>query len=152
MSISIVLIPLAIAIVASAKGSLSKKKVPQVLETAVQAPIETRFNDITLLNKTLQEYGLSTTLISADQLVCTSQGGTITYFRKGPNQPFFMDLSSIENKAGLIQEIDTIENEYNRNVQTYTYEKLMSKLEENNMSVAEETVLEDDSIFIKVNI
>ena len=49
-------------------------------------------------------------------------------------------------------EIDCFEREYLQNVQSYTYNKLVESLAENNMKIAEETVLEDNSIMLTIDI
>ena len=47
--------------------------------------------------------------------------------------------------------VEMIEKEYQSNVQTYTYERVLNNLPEN-MSIDNETVLEDDSILITLTV
>ena len=52
----------------------------------------------------------------------------------------------------LLDSVDELENEYGRNVQTFTYNKVMTSLYEHGMTVDQEEVLEDDSILLTLNV
>lgn len=64
---------------------------------------------------------------------------------------FEMSIDLDTDVDGLICSIKSLEEDYARNVQSYTYDKVIAGLE-NNMSIEKEEVLEDDSILITINI
>lgn len=115
-------------------------------------PIETIFNDITLLKKTLDEHGLTTSVLSDNQLICRIGDVLIDYTRQTNGEPFQLTISGLQNIDNFFEEMECFEREYRQNVQSYTYNKLMNNLNERNMNVVEETILEDNSIMLTIDI
>ncbi|MDR1630661.1 MAG: hypothetical protein LBS36_10695 [Oscillospiraceae bacterium] len=115
-------------------------------------PIETIFNDMTLLQKTLEEHGLSVSVVSDHQLLCRIGEVLLDYTRQTAGEPFRVAVSGLQNIDNFLNEMECFEREYKQNVQSYTYNKLINNLSESNMTVAEETVLEDNSILLTINI
>ena len=66
--------------------------------------------------------------------------------------PFSLQLRNISNMHELLDSVDELENEYGRNVQTFTYNKVMTGLIEHGMTVDTEEILEDDSILLTLNL
>jgi hypothetical protein len=154
MSISIVLIPLAIAL------SLT---VNSVVQTQIEqrdkerlgnqlAPMLTIFNDAALLEKTLREHGFSVTLVSEYEVICQVGTARLEYTRQALDEPFVVTVIGINNLDSFLAEMECFEREYRQNVQSYTYCKLMENLSANKMKVVEETVLEDNSIMLTIDI
>jgi hypothetical protein len=149
MSISIVLVPLAIALSLTTSEKMSDrikhnngKQLP---------PIETIFNDVSMLEKTLREHGLSVNVLSDNLLVCNVNGVQLNYIREDNVEPFFVTINGVRNTHQFLNEIECFENEYRQNVQSYTYNKLVENLSQNNMKITEEDVLEDNSIVLTVD-
>jgi len=156
MSISIVLIPLAVALSITAKAAVEtqreqkNKAKGQPLKQI--APMETIFNDLSLLEQTLREHGFAVAVMSENQLICQAGQARLDYSRYTAGEPFWVSVSGVNNVDNFISEMDCFEREYKQNVQSYTYNKLMENLNESNMSVAEEAVLEDNSILLTIDI
>ena len=152
MSLSAILVPIAISLIASAAtppAQLRKKLAASRATGKVSLP--TRFNDTDLLLKTLHEHGLPA-MMQADGSIATQLGqGSITYARASADGPFIMEVSEVGDIQCLIDELDCIENEYNGNVQTYTYERIMSHMPPD-MTVESEEVMDDNSIVITLNV
>ncbi|MDR0220411.1 MAG: hypothetical protein LBI54_03275 [Lachnospiraceae bacterium] len=154
MSISIVLIPLALALSLTVDSviqmQLEQKNKEQLGDRL--APMQSIFTDAALLEKTLREHGFAVTLVSENEVVC--QVGTIRldYTRQTAGEPFLVTVTGINNLESFLAEMECFEREYRQNVQSYTYQKLMENLAASHMRVAQETVLEDNSILLTIDI
>lgn len=153
MSLTAIFVPLALSIIASSTESLSetKKKVAAAPKNNGKANIQTRFNDAEILRKTLLEHGVNARVISQDCIISMFPTGQVTYSRPSESEPFVMEISNMTDVQCLIDELDEIENEYNGNVQQYTYERVMNNLPKG-MAVENEEVLDDDSILITLSV
>ena len=151
MSLSAILIPLAVSILVTAADSKKtiRKKCSQ--SNTSQEPILSRFNDSSLLQKTLEEHGISVGKVSDNYLTASFLGGQIAYYRQSADEPFCIDLKEIDCLDDLLNELDQIDTEYDNNVQTYTYERVMKNLPEG-MLVESEEVLDDNSIVITLTV
>lgn len=159
MSLSTILIPLAIALAASIPGSVAlavdaAKSDPDVsgMVGVDIGPVSTIFNSASILEKTLREHDLPVARISEDHIVCKCSGVELHYLRSAAGEPFSLELRGVRDPDALVAELTCFEKEYRENVQTYTYEKLMRSLIKHRMTVAEETVLEDNSILITLDV
>jgi len=114
--------------------------------------METVFTDMALLEKTLKEHGLSTSVVSDNQLLCQIGDALLDYSRQTAGEPFKVTISGQQNIDGFFNEMECFEREYKQNVQSYTYNKLMENVKESNMKIADETVLKDNSILLTVDI
>ena len=114
--------------------------------------IETFFNDVTLLKKTLEEHGLFVSVLSDNQLLCQVGDVSLDYFRSTAEEPFSVTVSGLQNADDFFSEMECFEREYRQNVQSYTYNKLVENLNESSMKIREETVLEDNSILLTIDI
>ena len=53
---------------------------------------------------------------------------------------------------GIYEQLNAIDEEYKKNVQSYTYNKVVEKLKQTNMNIESEEVMEDDSLVLTINI
>lgn len=153
MSVTLTLVPLAIAVgitlTATSSALLSQQKNTPVEQLPV---LETAFTDANLLHKTLTQHGLQVRSTHENELTVSSPSGVLRYFRQDNTQPFQLQISHVSNMRELLDSVDELENEYGRNVQTFTYSKVMTSLYEHGMTVDQEEVLEDDSILLTLNV
>ncbi|MCL2719574.1 MAG: hypothetical protein FWE14_12425 [Lachnospiraceae bacterium] len=181
MSVSLILLPLAIALgtsagtvaVSTAVGAAAVVGSKAVLAVAAEThlrhlkhlrelyeksqnntlpPIETIFNDAVLLEKTLKEHGLSVTVLSDSQLTCQIGDVRLDYSRQTMGESFNVTVSGLQDIDNFFNELECFEREYKQNVQSYTYNRFMEKLNESNMRVAEEILMEDNSILLTIDI
>ena len=151
MSLTALLVPFAISLVATAVSpSVARKRLADSQASGV-AHIETRFNDADMLMKTLQEHGIPTVEQPDGSIVAELPEGRIVYVRASADEPFVMEVSHVGDIQCLINELGCIENEYNGNVQTYTYERVISRLPKN-MVVESEEVMDDNSILLTLTV
>ena len=154
MSCIIAMIPLAVAINAtllSASAAVLAESRSDRAENRLPA-LETAFADKELLCKTLTQHGLQVAKKSENEMLVTTEAGTLRYFREGEGMPFYLELSDITNLQQLQESLEELENEYGRNVQTFTYHKVMQGLAEHGMCLDSEEILEDDSIVLTLNL
>ncbi|MCL2606295.1 MAG: hypothetical protein FWD93_03345 [Coriobacteriia bacterium] len=156
MSIELLLIPVAIALVKTIKqGAEMRREQKAEIEnqTSTQlAPLQTLFNDAALLGQTLQEHGLNINVVSENQITCTIGSVHLNYSRHSATEPFWVTVSGVQNIDHLLSEMELFENEYKHNVQSYTYNKLIENVNRSEMRISEETVLEDNSILITLDV
>ena len=150
MSISLILMPLAIALAVTVKASIGDKF--EIINDEQLPPVETIFNDTELLIKTLTEHGVTVTVISENKITCCFDDITLTYSRQSNNEHFYVHIAGVKDYDKFFTEISCFECEYKQNVQSFTYNSIIESLDENNMKVVNETVLEDNSILLTIDV
>lgn len=156
MSMSIFLIPLAVGLIETMSTDFkaqSEKTPSRRLDLAEDEclRLESRFNDSSLLMKTLSEYGLCPQQVGPDSYLVAFSDGEILYERPTAEAPFTMNVRNIKNKKRLMDDLHEIEQDYNGNVQEYTYQRVMNNLPDN-MTLDSEEVLDDNSIVLTLNV
>ena len=131
MSITLSLIPVAIA-VGMSLGASAIAAVTSLTDKSGHHidPVCTIFNDSSILLNTLNEHGLQVNKVSENEFIVSTDSGTLRYFRTDAEQPFFLEVTGIKNIDELMTSLDQLENEYGRNVQAFTYNRVMTSLEE----------------------
>ena len=153
MSCVITLVPIVVAMSATMTSSAIGVMTATACEGADELPVvETPFLSAELLLKTLNEHGLHAEQTDADTYAVQTESGRIRYFQTEENTPFLMEVTGVADLGELLDELDLLENEYRRNVQTYTYHKVMESMAEHGMSLREEEVMEDDSILLTLRV
>ena len=153
MSLTLTICPLVIAVSASVSGSavglLSQRIGGQEADLP---PIQTCFADADLLVKTLREHGLTVRSLSETEFTVETEAGILHYFRRPDSETFWMDASGVRDIQALLDSLDSLENEYGRNVQKFTYDRVLRGLTEHGMAVGREEILEDDSILLTLTL
>jgi hypothetical protein len=111
----------------------------------------TNFIDKTLLLKTLNEYGVYCKELSNEDIEC-SMGNCILNFHKEGQANYEVEIKATVSFESAYQHLTIIDEEYKQNVQEYTYEKVVKKLESSDMYIDKEEVLEDNSILLTITI
>ena len=153
MSMTITLVPLAIAMTMSLTStSLSTLLALQGKPLGDLEPLETQFADETLLLQTLREHGMNVQTNGNGEYLVQTDCGRLHYLRKEANGPYYLQIENVTNMAGLLESIDSLENEYGRNVQKFTYDRVLHSIRDYGMSVEEQTVMEDESIVLRLRV
>lgn len=152
MSMSLILVPIAVAIFATSAEAVDAMQMKKGCssEGTIEG-IKTKYVSCELLKKTLFEHGVSVKNESENMMVADFPQGTLTYVRNNNQEPFKMNVSNIEDADAILCNIEMIEKEYNANVQSYEYTRIIENLP-SNMNIESEEVLEDDSILITINV
>lgn len=148
MSMSVLLLPVAVGIIVAANDCMKPDFSKSIEECAT---MDTCFNDSEILLKTLREYGMCPKQISPNEFAVDFLDGSIIYQRSSANSPFTMSIQNIKDKNRLLKELEDIEHVYNGNVQEYTYQRVLNNLPDD-MVIDNEEVMDDDSIVITLNV
>ena len=152
MSISLVLVPLAIAMSVTLKETaFDQIKKQRGLQCEFES-LQTDFTDCGLLCKTLQEHGFPVSVLSEDRISVKTGKYELIYERSNPSEAFCANARAWGSADDLKFHIDCLEKEYKSHVQSYTYNRLIQNLSESDMTIDSETVLEDDTILLTINI
>ena len=78
--------------------------------------------------------------------------GRLHYLRKEKDGPYYLKIENVKNMTGLLESIDSLENEYGRNVQKFTYDRVLNSIHTYGMALEDQTVLEDESIVLRLRV
>ena len=126
--------------------TVSEQRTPELPEK-----IPTAFADGELLLQTLREHGCRVDAVNENKYVVVTACGNLRYEREEIGAPFYLMLDEVSDVRGLMENIRTLEVEYGRNVQEYTYNHIKENLTDD-MKIVSEEVLEDDSLLLTINI
>ncbi|MDR1565439.1 MAG: hypothetical protein LBS74_10830 [Oscillospiraceae bacterium] len=143
---------LAVAAEAQVRHINHLKELYQGVESAELPSIETIFNSTELLEKTLREHGLQVVVLSEKELLCQVGNIRLEYKREALASPFFVSVKGIDDIEAFLRELECFDREYLNNTQSYTYNKLVESLKDSDMQIAEEALLEDNSILLTIDI
>lgn len=152
MSLTMILVPMAVALcVSSAETILATKEKCARISVNEAEDIQTRFMDTELLKETLTEHGVKIAVYNENYIEAVFQMGKIIYHRDSEDQNYKMRIADVLDVDGLICNLDMLEKEYDSNLQSYTYNRVINNIPDN-MSIESEEVLEDDSILITITV
>ncbi|MBR6298739.1 MAG: hypothetical protein IKR34_05795 [Candidatus Gastranaerophilales bacterium] len=113
--------------------------------------IQTNIVDKDTLIKTLREYGSEYVYEENEEIICKYEDFKLTFSKVNPKDAYILDLQyAIEDSP--VEMLGEISDEYNKNVQEISYNKIKERLEAKNMEINEEEILEDDTIVLTVNL
>ena len=76
---------------------------------------------------------------------------TLTFTRDSESEAYNVVISHLE-KDNAEEKIQDLASEYSSNVQEESYLSIIEKLKENNLTLENEEVLEDDTIVLTINL
>lgn len=152
MSLTMILVPMAVALcVTSAETVLAIKEKCENISENTTEEIQTRFADSVLLQETLTEHGIEIIVHNDNFIEAEFQMGKIIYHREFEDENYKMRIADVSDVDGLVCNLELLESEYDSNVQSYTYNRVVSSIPDN-MVIESEEVLEDDSILITITV
>ena len=117
------------------------------------APIETRFSDSVLLEKTLNDHGFSVIKKDNGSLQVTTAVGSLEFFYSEDSGSYWAHAYDLVDEEQLAAEMGEVNDEYMLNVQKNNYLMLKEQVEKSdNMSLEDEEILEDDTILLTINL
>lgn len=111
----------------------------------------TNFNDEELLMKTLMEYNTNPVKDGNGDIILNIAGNNLRFNKTG-DEPYNVEIKTGGNIKQIFNDLTLIDDDYNRNVQTNTYENLKKNLADKDLNIASEEVLDDNSIVITLNL
>lgn len=133
-----------------ALNNVNSEDVTEVVNI-ISKEYDTVFADIKLLKKTLEEHGAKEVQYTYNGLSCKIDCFAIDFYRENENEAFKMKVvqDCKENSENTFEELNL---EYGMNTQEESYMKIKERLEAQNLKIAEEEILEDNSIVLTVNL
>lgn len=141
MSLEIILIPLAIALVTQVK---SKSKENIINESSHQVAVETRMKNLELLENAMRNIGCTTTMQEGE--IAASLNTTNFTFKKNSQGIWavrFIAGTSVEIAEQIIGQIDKA---YGIEVQAEVLRKIKERAPQSGMTLESETINEDSSV------
>lgn len=116
--------------------------------------VDTIFVDAEMLIETLKAHGgcvSNVEILSENEVLVDTECGKLRYYRATAVENFKLEFGMITDQKKFIEQLRSFEEEYGRNVQTYTYNHIKENLTDD-MKIESEEVLEDDSLMITIDI
>lgn len=111
----------------------------------------TNFVDEKLLIKTLSDYGINTQVAENGIIQCNVENTTLIFYKENSIN-YEVKIIGNSQIRGVYEQLKVIDEEYKKNVQSYTYNKVVEKLKQTNMDIQSEEVMEDNSLLLTINI
>jgi len=111
----------------------------------------TNYTDKGILLNTLYEHGASEITENGEEITCKLFNMEMKYY-KGETGAYALDITQISNKSECEDVINDLNEEYGLNIQEITYNKIKERLQQENLHLESETVLDDNSIVLTIDI
>lgn len=112
----------------------------------------TNYTDKGTLLNTLYEHGAEEISESGDEVSCKMFGMEMVYYKKDGSNGYTLDITQVSNKTECESVINDLNDEYGLNIQEMTYNKIKERLDSENMRLESETVMDDNSIVLTIDI
>ena len=126
--------------------NLSKADIDQL----INRDFETQFMDKDLLLKTLEEYGAENIECDNDNISCECDDFHVEFYKE-PLKPYIMNIRC-KDGCEIEEFAKDLGDEYTINVQELSYNKIKQRLEEQNLTIDQEDIQEDNTIVLTVNL
>lgn len=118
----------------------------------VEKEFQTAYMGKEILLKTLQEHGVSEINEDVNGDITGSIGSfTLKFERNDVNKPYVLKISCNETDNAEAK-LEDLNSEYALNVQEDAYLNLVENLKKNNMEIEDETVEDDNTIVLTINL
>ena len=112
----------------------------------------TNYTDKGVLMNTLIEHGAEEISEVGDEVSCKLFGMEMVYYKKDGSNGYTLDVTQVSNKGECESLINDLNDEYGLNIQEMTYNKIKERLDKENMRLESETVLDDNSIVLTIEV
>jgi len=112
----------------------------------------TNYTDKNILLNTLLEHGAEEISEIGDEVSCKLFGMEMIYYKKDDTSGYTLDITQVSNKSECEDLINDLNEEYGLNVQEITYNKIKERLEQENLQLESETVMDDNSIVLTIEV
>lgn len=112
----------------------------------------TNYTDKGMLMNTLVEHGATEIAETGEEVSCKLFGMEMIYYKKDSNGAYTLDITQVSDKCECEDVINDLNEEYGLNIQEMTYNKIKERLDQENMRLESETVLDDNSIILTIDV
>ena len=154
MSISVTSIPVLLLseIIPEVIGSVKYTKYAEESKQKFsQLDFETVIIDKNTLLKTLIEHGAKNVVEKHNHIFCDCENYYLEFYKHDELKPYKLTISCKEQE-GLKTFLNNLSSEYTTNAQEVSYNKIKTRLEEQNLEIEEEEIFEDNTIVLTVNL
>ncbi|MBQ5995421.1 MAG: hypothetical protein IJL63_06165 [Clostridia bacterium] len=131
--------------------SVIASKVSDGIVDEIPEGLDTMFVDCQVLIDTLNGFDCHINQVDENTIYVETTAGNLRYARQNNTEAFKLYLDEVRNADALYQNIKQLEVDYGRNVQSYTYDHIKQNLSKG-MTIQSEEVLEDDTLFLTINV
>lgn len=112
----------------------------------------TNYMDKEMLLNTLTEHGATEISQENGEISCKLFGMEMVYHRQNSSEAYTLDITQVSDKGECQDMINDLNEEYGLNIQEMTYNKIKERLDKENMRLENESVLEDNSIVLTIEV
>ena len=112
----------------------------------------TNYTDKEMLLNTLTEHGATEIFQENGEISCKLFGMEMIYHRQNSSDAYTLDITQVSDKGECQDMINDLNEEYGLNIQEMTYNKIKERLDKENMRLESESVLEDNSIVLTIEV
>lgn len=112
----------------------------------------TNYTDKGILLNTLTEHGAEEIAETGEEVSCKLFGMEMIYYKKDGSNGYTLDITQVSNKSECEDVINDLNEEYGLNIQEMTYNKIKERLDRENMRIESESVMDDNSIVLTIEI
>ena len=112
----------------------------------------TNYTDKEMLLNTLTEHGATEIFQDNGEISCKLFGMEMIYHRQNSSDAYTLDITQVSDKGECQDMINDLNEEYGLNIQEMTYNKIKERLDKENMRLESESVLEDNSIVLTIEV
>ena len=113
---------------------------------------KTNYTDKGILLNTLTEHGAQDITEDGDEISCSLYGMSIVYKKLDGSNGYTLEITRVSDKSECEDVINDLNDEYGMNIQEMTYNKIKERLDKENMRLESETVMEDNSIVLTIEV
>lgn len=121
-------------------------------QSTVVYSYNTNYTDKGMLLNTLTEHGAEELVESSGEISCKLFGMEMIYYKKDSDSAYTLDITQVSDKGECEDVINDLNEEYGLNIQEMTYNKIKERLDSENMRLESETVLDDNSIVLTIDV
>lgn len=111
----------------------------------------TNYTDKGVLLNTLYEHGAEEMVEEGETIICKLFGMEMKYYKQDSGA-YALDITQISDTTQCEGVLNDLNQEYGMNLQEITYNKIKERLEQENLHLESETVLDDNSIVLTIEI
>ena len=122
----------------------------EIIEKICNKEFNTAIMDKDVLLKTLEEHGATDIMESQGDISCECEAFHLDFYKK-INEPYTVRIS-YKSEQGINELLEDLGNEYSTNAQEVSYNKIMERIQAQNLMIENEEVYDDDTIVLTINL
>ncbi|MDD4279129.1 MAG: hypothetical protein PHX74_05265 [Candidatus Sumerlaeales bacterium] len=128
------------------------KKALEESEKAASRLWTTSFTDGDLLIKALADKGFSVKPDPDGNIICAVDAKSALCFRPVENGPYSVEVKNIDDLSQVHRELVELDGHYRQLIQQRTVQNIKNRAKSRNMTIESETVMQDQSVVIVLNV